>query len=374
MTSKVQNVMASDHVMRDLHIRYLGNKLHSVKEIVDSICKVSKNSDLVADLFCGTSVISRALRIANRRVLANDILSHCVVMAKANLLIKGEPQFSRLLDSVSELNKPNPKIIIDTPYDRVLAYLNSLKGAEGFFYKNYSAEGSSNLETPRKYFTEHNAKKIDVIRQMVKVWHKNDLLENFEHELLLSDLFRATNRIANIAGTYGYFLKIWYDRALLPLELLRSLTLDSRIDHVVEQDDANKLAKKIDAPVVYLDPPYTKRQYSAYYHILETLAAEDEPKLVGKSGLRPWKEQASDYCYKRKAVKKLKELIKSLKCEHIFVSYSEDGHIQHDELLEILSEFGSPRVTEFDYNRYKSNNGTKKNRFLKERLYYVKSH
>ena len=28
-----------------------------------------------------------------------------------------------------------------------------------------------------------------------------------------------------------------------------------------------------DGDVAYFDPPYTKRQYAAYYHILETIAA-----------------------------------------------------------------------------------------------------
>ena len=39
---------------------------------------------------------------------------------------------------------------------------------------------------------------------------------------------------------------------------------------------------------VYLDPPYTKRQYAAYYHVLETLAYGDEPEVSGVTGLRPW--------------------------------------------------------------------------------------
>ena len=30
---------------------------------------------------------------------------------------------------------------------------------------------------------------------------------------------------------------------------------------------------------VYLDPPYTKRQYASYYHIPETIAYHDEPKV-----------------------------------------------------------------------------------------------
>ena len=41
------------------------------------------------------------------------------------------------------------------------------------------------------------------------------------------------------------------------------------------------------ADTVYLDPPYTKRQYAAYYHILETISLGDEPIVEGICGIRP---------------------------------------------------------------------------------------
>ncbi|MCS5874311.1 DNA adenine methylase [Klebsiella pneumoniae subsp. pneumoniae] len=54
--------------------------------------------------------------------------------------------------------------------------------------------------------------------------------------------------------------------------------------------------------LVYLDPPYTKRQYASYYHILETIAFGDEPIIEGVSGLRPGKIRHLLFCYKRKAL------------------------------------------------------------------------
>ena len=41
------------------------------------------------------------------------------------------------------------------------------------------------------------------------------------------------------------------------------------------------------ADTVYLDPPYTKRQYAAYYHILEAISLGDEPIVEGICGIRP---------------------------------------------------------------------------------------
>lgn len=111
--------------------------------------------------------------------------------------------------------------------------------------------------------------------------------------------------------------------------------------------------------MVYLDPPYTKRQYASYYHILETIAAEDMPIVEGVSGLRPWKEKASDFCYKRKALISMIDLLDSINSKKILLSYSNDGHIDLDELMPEMQKLGQVSVHELkNINRYKSNNET----------------
>src|SRR5690606_16072947 len=79
--------------------------------------------------------------------------------------------------------------------------------------------------------------------------------------------------------------------------------------------------------VVYLDPPYTKRQYAAYYHLLETIALGDEPSVEGVTGLRPWREKASDFCYRTRALGALTSLVNKLPARRIVISYSDDAHI-----------------------------------------------
>jgi len=287
------------------------------------------------------------------------------------LLINGEPTFDRLFEHEPALRNVPITVLLDSPYNRVLALLNSLPGIEGFFYKNYSPGGTQSLETPRRYFTDYNARRIDTIRMTIRDWCMNDLLDEREHSLLLRDLMYAVNDVANIAGTYGYFLSQWYDRALFPIQLRSSNIPTGRVDHVVTREDANQLVRKISVDLAYLDPPYTKRQYSAYYHILETVASEDEPGISGKSGLRRWEEQASDYCYKRRAAGALDDLVTHLDANHILLSYSEDGHIRHDEIISILSQHGDPTFLEFATPRFKSNSSSLKDREVKERLYKV---
>ena len=50
-------------------------------------------------------------------------------------------------------------------------------------------------------------------------------------------------------------------------------------DHIIYNEDINTLIKNTKHDVVYLDPPYNHRQYSGNYHILETIAKNDKPKI-----------------------------------------------------------------------------------------------
>lgn len=46
------------------------------------------------------------------------------------------------------------------------------------------------------------------------------------------------------------------------------------------------IAKKCGPIVIYADPPYSRAQYSRYYHVLETLAHYDYPLISGKGRYR----------------------------------------------------------------------------------------
>lgn len=351
-------------------IKYLGHKEHllsHIKKVTNDLGPI----ETVADLFSGTGSVSRLFREMNIKVHANDILKHCTVLARTNLLLEEEPNFEGLVEYEPALRKVPLPLLFDTPYNRVLTLLNMLPGTEGFFFKNYSPGEESKDGIRRMYFTEDNARKIDSIRITIRDWYLKGFLSDIEHSLLLKDLMFAVNGVANIAGTYGYFMSKWGEGAKHPIHLVRSKMAKGRTDHIISQMNANHLAKEVAVDLAFLDPPYTKRQYSAYYHILETIANEDEPKISGKSGLRNWEENASDYCYKRLAPTALEDLISSLDTKNIILSYNEDGQIEHDAILDMLSSRGEPKYLEFSFPRFKSNSGGTKGREVKERLYSV---
>jgi adenine-specific DNA-methyltransferase len=325
----------------------------------------------VADFFCGMGAVSANFKRLGHKVIANDNLEFCATIAEAVLLNNGTPRFEKLR---AESIIPNKKSLFDeaSRYLATLDFLNALSPVQGFMYQNYAPEGTKALPTPRQYFTSDNASKIDAIRDKIAEWDTNGLLSSGERALLLADLIRATNKVANSAGTYGCFLKQWEARALRDIHLSPSRILASPYSHVVYREDAMVLAKRIEADVAYLDPPYTWRHYGAYYHILETIARWDRPQISGKTGLRPWDDSRSPFCDREGAKGALRELVQLLNVKFILMSYNSEGLIAHEEIQRILADKGSVSCLDIDFRRYKSNGGGNGAKQVTERLYLVK--
>jgi len=286
------------------------------------------------------------------------------------LMISEEPQFEELKE-LGFIKPTTSARLFNSPYDHVLNYLNNLSPVEGFIYRHYSPEGTRNDDTIRSYFTGRNAAKVDVIRGQIEKWFCADRITHDEYCLLLADLLRAVAAVSNTAGTYGFYLKKLEPRAMKELELKRSRIVPGNTDHSVFNKDANKLVAEIAPDIAYLDPPYNWRQYAAYYHILETVACNDTPRLQGKSGLRPWQTQRSLYSDRKAASRVLAEITSTIRAESLILSYNADGLVSHDEIMSILQAVGEPEFRTVILPRYTSSSGGSDNHHVEERLYYV---
>lgn len=319
-------------------VRYIGSKARLANRIMDIIgCPTGSDSRFV-DGFCGTGVVSRTAALRGWNVFGNDTLLSATYLSESSLYSNDELNFTGL-----------------GSYQKAIESLNSVEPRHGFIWRTYSPASSLFCDYERRYFTEDNASKIDAVRDEIALWHENGIIGYGEQVLLVSDLIGAANDVANIAGTYGCFLKKWTSQSFAKLCLKPRDLFPRRIEHRMIVSDVFNLSTS-SGDTVYLDPPYTKRQYGSYYHIPETIAYHDEPVVHGVAGLRPWKQIASPFCYKAKALDAIYKCIDRLEARRVFLSYSSQGHVPLDALLEELSRIGKVKVHRLgEIGRYRPN-------------------
>lgn len=335
--------------------RYLGNKSRLKDWIANAIVERVPFGGTIADPMCGTATVSRALAERGFTVIASDQLRFPVLHAQARLLHDGSLNF----------------LPAGPSYLRCLESLNALEPTRGFFWREYSVDGSpANGVRPRMYLTGCNAGRIDAIRARIKQW-RLDGLDSRAADLLLHDLILAVNRVANIAGTYGYYRSTWDKSSLAALELRPTPATTAPGRHRVLHGRAEDIAGQIKPDAFYIDPPYTKRQYGGNYHIPETLAQEDEPEPAGDGGLRDWSKNASDFCYRRRASAAFKSILDRVQSKWVFISYSEDAHLHMDELTDLLRGYGSVERYEQPLERFRSNDRVARPGHVREHLYIV---
>jgi adenine-specific DNA-methyltransferase len=315
-------------------IRYIGSKARVVDDLIEIIGPPAGDVGVFVDAFCGTGVVGARAADLGWSVRVNDNLLSAVVVSTANLLSAEQVPFDRL-----------------GGYEAVVEKLNAAAPRRGFVWREYSPAGPAG----RRYFSAENAARIDAVRDRISDWELSDKLSSNESSLLRADLIAAAGRVANIAGTYGCYLADWTATARRSFTLLaRRLRETSALDSAYCGDVVYTPMAENDT--AYFDPPYTKRQYAAYYHLNETLACGDEPKLEGKTGLRPWRDKASDYCYKTRALEALGTLIRNASAQRVFLSYSSQGHVGLDELCRTLRPLGNLDLHELGaIGRYRPN-------------------
>ena len=321
--------------------RYIGNKTRLADRLLDLVGQRTHPGATVADLMCGTASFASALRSAGYKVIASDLMTYSRHHAVVRLQLDAAPAFEALGAG---------------GYAEVLEHLNALPPRPGLMVREYSPAGEpSEGVAPRQYFTADNAARLDAMLHEVDAWRRKDLLGDAEHSLLRHDLVLATNRVANIAGTYGHFWSKWTNASQQPVELRPSDFEQLPTDHVVMQGRAEDVAASVSCDLCYLDPPYTKRQYAANYHLIETVARGDEPDAVGVSGLRPWRDQYSDFCSKVRVRDAFTQVITGVDCPKFLISYSEDGLLPRDDMAEYLAEFGEVVCHTIEFPRFRSN-------------------
>lgn len=352
-------------------MRFIGNKEKLLERIYQSVLSTGISGGHFCDFFSGTSNVGRFFKEKGFKITSSDLLYFSYVLQKAYISNNGEPTFKKLLKSI----KTSDNSLFSSPFESVRNYLNNLKGIKGFIYSNYTEEGTKNQEYKRKYFTPDNGKRIDAIRAKIEEWNRNKLINENEYFVLLASLVESVPFYANISGVYAAFLKQYDPRALKRFEIKPIRFYPGEKHHAVYNGNSMSLIDDLDVDVLYIDPPYNSRQYAPNYHLLETIAKYDNPKIKGATGLRDYENQKSDFCNKETALTALDRIARTAKYKCLILSYNSEGIMPGKEIMSVLKKYGDVTLQNIDYPRFKSNsNGDSKHKkTIQEQLYILRS-
>ncbi len=338
-------------------MRYIGGKALLLDYIMDTIEAETENVKTVIDIFSGSGAVGSALKARGYGVLSNDFLYFSYVIARGTIGICTEPAFEKFdFDVIDYLNHLSLETA-EYPLERC------------FIYNHYSP----NENCGRMYFQNKNALKIDLIRLQIEEWNEAGLLSEDEYYYLLAALINAVPYVANITGVFGAYLKFWDKRTYNELRLEKpSIIPSDRKILCANKDYTRLLGESYD--LLYADPPYNSREYLPNYHILETIARYDYPKLQGVTGMRNYENQKSVFCKKNTVRAAFETLIKDCRSRYLLISYNNEGIMGTEDLCRLCREYAagdSFRLIEIDYRRYKNKIPNNK-AGLKEQLYFLR--
>jgi adenine-specific DNA-methyltransferase len=329
--------------------KYLGSKRLLREWLSTSMCAVSGTPGSLIDGFFGTGSVSLAMAHRGvRRIVAVDTLrSNCVIL-------RG-------------FTATSPRIAV------LLDHANAVPPVEDYIHENYCGT----------YFTEDNCRRMDGIREEIERLLRGGEISPIEHDLLLASFLLAADRVANTIGQYDAFLKHIGSRnrpggkhildervrtpfVMQPLDLIAPASID------VREGDMISLAAELEADVAYFDPPYNHRQYCDNYHVLENLARWEKPPLFGKTRKFDRSALKSPFSRKQDAAGALRLLIQRVRAADVFLSYSSEGILTRDEILDILSLRGTTRAMEIPYPVFGNGAGVSLRRSVTEYLFHCR--
>tara|TARA_Y100000389_G_scaffold174950_1_gene185304 strand:+ start:221 stop:1213 length:993 start_codon:yes stop_codon:yes gene_type:complete len=305
--------------------RYIGSKANLSDWIFANIPNKYRNGTFV-DIFAGTGIVAKNSLEEFNKVIMNDFLfsNHIIYTA-----FFGKGNFSK----------------------KKLEYFFLLMNKSRHHKNNYIS-----INYGGKYFSMPTAKKIGYIREEIE--NKEYGLNKKEKAIAIASLLYSADKIALTVGHYEVFHRQQKENKPFVYQMIKPY-LNKNVE--IYRENSNELVKKIKGDVFYIDPPYNSRQYSRFYHVLETITKWDKPKLEGVA-MKPPTENVSEYS-KTKAPEAFEDLISNINSKLIVVSYnntykpkssSSKNKIQLDEIETVLKDKGKTEIISSDHKFFTS--------------------
>lgn len=305
-------------------MHYLGSKVKLIpflRHCMESVVGEQLQKSHFCDLFAGSGAVSEAFKESVGVLIANDKEFYSYILLRN--ILREKP-----LESLEEACET----------------LFTCKKREGLIFQHYACGGGEG----RCYFSDENARMIDTIRQEIEQFKTDETL----YVCLLASLLQSTHRVANTASVYSAFLKQLKPLAKEVFSFKPIVYPPVVIPCKVYCEDANTLIERIEGDILYLDPPYNRRQYAANYHLLNTIARYDTFVPKGKTGVRAY--ESSRFCKAKTAFDALEEIVHKAQFKTIFLSYNNEGIIPQEALASMMKKYGRYELFSHEHQRFKA--------------------
>lgn len=344
-------------------ITYIGNK-RSLLDFIGkaiNIVKEELNQEklITGDLFSGSGIVARYLKQFSSELYVNDLENYAKTINKCYLANK------------SDINEEE----LDKWYNFLKSQLTDENLTKGFISELYSPSDDNNIKAgERVFYTSRNAKYIDTERKLL-----NKIPKEYRYLFLGPLLYEASNK-TNTSGVFKGFYKNSetnigqfggngrnaLKRIMGKIEVKKPVLSNYECKVKVFQEDAVELSKKIKGlDLVYLDPPYNQHPYGSNYFMLNLINEYKKPKEISKISGIPKEWNKSSFNKKTTAKTMMEEICKNIKSKYILISFNSEGFITFEQMVKMLSKYGSVRVFDKKYNTFRAC------RNLKNRELYV---
>ena len=316
-------------------IRYMGNKSAVIAPLRAAVERLCEPGSVVVDPMAGSHAVTVALK-DRHRIVAGDVQEYSAVVGRGWLENVSVPRLD----------------------DALLCRLEAAVADE----LACSPPGFLEREYAETYLGREQCRQLDALRAAVErvLPGRGDA----RRWLGLGALMTAACRGQATPGHFAQFLKPEHPRTRKLREVdLVAVALDTLREMEVPGGRRGSLAVAMDwrtlverlgdelrpAALWYLDPPYTRDQYSRFYHFLETLALGDEPVLEHGARYRDDRFRSA-FCSSRGAADELRALLGAVRetspGASVLLSYSCRGLLSREELVDCAA--GGFRLERFE--------------------------
>ena len=320
-----------DRASDDLRpVHYMGNKSRFLGVIDAVVDEVARPGSTACDLFAGTAVVAR--RLAQRRpVICADVQAYSQVFARALAMPRkfSACEVQELLGVAREWLSAHQLALRDLLSLEYSALSNAGthpdRLADVIEYGSFAVTGrtSSQLEEAKDrarngldpkvatltwyyggvYFSYRQALELDALRNALKASGGAE-----RDRTAVAALLGTASDVVSTVGNHfaqpvqprrrdGTIKRTWvtsvtrsrrisvfdgFANLLGRYALLRPTTHQCTAIRADYRDTLSML--RGDTGVIYADPPYTRDHYSRFYHVLETIALDDDPGITPGQG------------------------------------------------------------------------------------------